>query len=79
MWKDSVVKFHQIKQENAIKKFVDRLNSKEFVNPQTRVDIFTTMKEEQQKLYNQRLSLVEQLNETHPKFLTKELVSNISD
>lgn len=33
IWKDSVVKFHQIKQENAIKKFVDRLNSKEFVNP----------------------------------------------
>jgi hypothetical protein len=33
IWKDSVVKFHQIKQENAIKKLVDRLNSKEFVNP----------------------------------------------
>jgi len=46
-WKESVVRFHRLKQDDAIKKFVDRLNSKEFVNPQTRVDIFTNMKEEQ--------------------------------
>ena len=37
------------------------------------------MKAEQHKLYNQRLSLVDQLNETHPKSLTKEFVSNVSD
>lgn len=79
IWKDAVVKFHQIKQENAIRKFVERLNSKEFVNPETRVQIFSNLKSEQQKLYEQRLSLVEQLNETHPKFLTKDLVGNIQD
>jgi len=45
-WKDSVVRFHKIKQDDAIKRFVDRLNSKEFVNPETRVDIFMQMKEE---------------------------------
>jgi len=45
-WKEAVVRFHKLKQEDAIKKFVDRLNSKEFVNPQTRVDIFTNMKNE---------------------------------
>ena len=37
------------------------------------------MKAEQHKLYNQRLSLIDQLNETHPKSLTKEFVSNVSD
>ena len=46
IWKESVVRFHKIKQDDAIKRFVDSLNSKEFVNPQTRVDIFKLMKEE---------------------------------
>ena len=78
-WKDSVVRFHILKQNNAIEKFVARLNSKEFVNPDSRVAIFRQMKEEQQKLFQQRVSLIEQLNETHPKFLTKELVNSISE
>jgi 5'-deoxynucleotidase YfbR-like HD superfamily hydrolase len=51
IWKESVVRFHKIKQNDAIKRFVDRLNSKEFVNPQTRVDIFNNMKAEQQQLF----------------------------
>lgn len=59
IWKEAVVQFHKLKQEDAIKKFVGRLNSKEFVNPQTRVDIFECMKAEQLKLYNQRISLIE--------------------
>ena len=46
-WKNSVVKFHQIKQEHAIKTFVEKLDSKLFVNPQSRVDIFGNMKQEQ--------------------------------
>ena len=58
-WKEAVVQFHKLKQEDAIKRFVDRLNSKEFVNPQTRVDIFNNMKSEQHKLYQQRISLIE--------------------
>lgn len=74
-----MVRFHQIKQDDAIKRFVDRLDSKEFVNPQTRVDIFTQMKSEQQKLFDQRVSLINQLSETHPKHLTKEFVNNIND
>jgi hypothetical protein len=73
------VRFHKIKQDDAIKRFVDRLNSKEFVNPQTRVDIFQGMKVEQQQLFDARVKLIETLNETHPKALTKELVSNIAD
>jgi hypothetical protein len=39
-WKQAVVRFHIIKQDDALKKFVDKMNSKQFVNPQTRVDIF---------------------------------------
>lgn len=31
-WKEAVVRFHQLKQDNAIKVFVDKLNSKNFVN-----------------------------------------------
>ena len=37
------------------------------------------MKVEQQQLFDSRVKLIETLNETHPKALTKELVSNISD
>jgi hypothetical protein len=39
-----VIKFHQIKQDDAIKRFVNRMNSKEFVNPESRVDIFRKIK-----------------------------------
>jgi hypothetical protein len=37
------------------------MNSKEFVNPQTRVNIFGEMKEEQTKLYDLRYDLLEEL------------------
>ena len=37
------------------------------------------MKIEQQKLYDQRVALIEQLHNTHPKNLTKELVNNIQE
>ena len=45
-WKAAVVQFHKIKQDDAIKRFQDRLNSKEFVNNDTRVVIFNKIKEE---------------------------------
>jgi hypothetical protein len=34
------VRFHKLKQEDAIIKFLDVMNSARFVNPQSRVDIF---------------------------------------
>lgn len=46
-WKAAVVKFHQLKQSHAIQTFIDKLNSKQFVNAQSRVDIFNMMKGEQ--------------------------------
>ena len=45
-WKDSVVKFHLIKQEDAISRFLDLMESKRYVNPHTRVDIFEHLKTE---------------------------------
>jgi hypothetical protein len=39
-WKESVVRFHHLKQDNAIKVFVELLNSKRFINPDSRVAIF---------------------------------------
>jgi hypothetical protein len=39
-WKEAVVRFHKLKQEDAIKKFLDEMNSLFFVNPPTRVEIF---------------------------------------
>lgn len=78
-WKASVVKFHQLKQDHAIKVFVEKMNSKRFVNPDTRVQIFRKMKEEQQRLFNLRFGLVKELSGTHPRDLTKEIVNAVAD
>ena len=51
MWKESVVRFHKLKQEDAIKKCLARMNSEEFVNPPTRVAIFDEMKLDNFKFY----------------------------
>ena len=45
-WKTAVVQFHKLKQSDAIKRFLDRMNSEEFVNPPSRVAIFEEMREE---------------------------------
>ena len=50
-WKEAVVRFHKLKQSDAIKKFLDRMNSEEFVNPPTRVAIYAEMREEQMTLF----------------------------
>lgn len=73
-WKASVVKFHQLKQDHAIKVFVDKMNSKRFVNPETRVDLFRQMKDEQQRLYDIRFAMIAKMSETHPKHLNKLFV-----
>lgn len=46
VWKEAVVQFHKLKQNDAIKRFLDRMNSEEFVNPPSRVAIFNEMKDE---------------------------------
>ena len=54
-WKEAVIQFHKLKQADAIKRFLDRMNSEEFVNPPSRVAIFEEMREEQMTLFNQRM------------------------
>ena len=44
VWKAAVVQFHIIKQDDFILKFVDKMNSKEFTNAATRVEIFRKIK-----------------------------------
>jgi hypothetical protein len=39
-WKEAIVRFHKLKQEDAIAKFLDEMNSPKFVNPKSRVEIF---------------------------------------
>ena len=39
-WKEAVVRFQKLKQEDAIVKFLNEMNSMKFVNPQSRVAIF---------------------------------------
>jgi len=45
-WKEGVVRFHIIKQNNAIEKFLALMNSDKFVNPETRRKLFSEIKEE---------------------------------
>lgn len=76
-WKESVVRFHKLKQEDAITKFLARMNSDEFVNPRTRTIIFQDIKDEQMKLYNQRSDLLQQLAVVRPTLLNKTFVEDI--
>jgi len=46
-YKDAGVRFHKLKQEDAISTFLDRMNSLEFVNPETRKVVFAEMRSEQ--------------------------------
>jgi len=69
-----VATFHKLKQTDAIKKFLDRMNSEEFVNPPTRVTIFDEMREEQMTLYKQRMSVVTALDCCPPTEFTKKFV-----
>ena len=58
VWKESTVRFHKLKQEDAILKFIERLESPEFVNPPSRVKILSEFKAEQKSIYDTRLSLL---------------------
>ena len=57
-WKDSVVRFHLIKQEDAIKRFLELMESRRFVNAESRVEIFSRLKSEQIRVFQQRMELL---------------------
>ena len=78
-WKDSVVRFHLIKQEDAIRRFLDLMESKRFVNAPARVEIFNELKSEQMKVFETRMELIRQLDQTPSVKLTKDLVTQVED
>lgn len=65
-WKEAIVRFHKLKQEDAIKKFLDEMNSLQFVNPPTRVAIFNEIKQEQSALFEQRMQIINELENCRP-------------
>ena len=74
-WKEAIVRFHKLKQEDAINKFLDEMNSMKFVNPRTRVEIFAEIQKEQKELFNARRKIIADLENTRPTQLTKEYVN----
>jgi hypothetical protein len=74
-WKKAIVRFHKLKQEDAIQKFLDEMNSSKFVNPPTRVEIFEEIQSEQQSLFQERMKIVTELDNTRPTQLTVAFVN----
>jgi hypothetical protein len=73
-WKDSVVRFHLIKQEDAIKRFLDLMESKRFVNPDSRVEIFARLKDEQLRVFKSRIDYLKQVDSQPSVKLSKDFV-----
>lgn len=73
-WKEAVVQFHKLKQTDAIRKFLDRMNSEEFVNPPSRVEIFSDMREEQMTLFKQRMDVIKFIDVCPPTEFTKKFI-----
>ena len=65
-----------MKQADAIKKFLDRMNSEEFVNPPSRVAIYEEMREEQMTLFNQRMAIIKSIEVCPPTEFTKKFIES---
>ena len=73
-WKEAVVQFHKLKQRDAIRQFIDRMNSEEFVNPPSRVAIYREMQDEQMTLFNQRMLVIKSIDVCPPTEFTKKFI-----
>ena len=78
-WKAAVVQFHLLKQEDAIQRFLGKMESKLFVNPDSRLSLFASLKQEQLQAFNLRMELIGQLDQQRPAFLTKDFVNGVDD
>ena len=78
-WKGRVAQFHLLKQNDAIERFNARMNSKEFVNPQSRVDLFSRMKDKQHAVFQLRLKKVNELAAMDASMLTKALATAVEE
>ena len=75
-YKEAGVRFHKLKQEDAIQTFLDKMNSLDFVNPVSRKAVFADMRAEQQNLFDQRSAIINELHMTRPTAMTVAFVSN---
>lgn len=76
-WEDRRIRFHVLKQENAIKTFQERIDSSEFVNPEARVRLFKRMKKNQTEVHKKRLAELKVLDNTDTNNLTVKKVEQI--
>ena len=73
------MRFHWIKQEDAIRRFLDLMESKRYVNAESRCAIIGQLKDTQIKVFKERMSLISQLDQTASAKLTKDFVSSIEE
>lgn len=78
-WESRRERFHILKQEDAIKTFQERVDSPEFVNPKSRIDIFKRIKKAQVEVYHERMEQLQKLNDTQPANLTAAKVEQVAN
>ena len=78
-WNGRRIRFHILKQEHAIKTFQERIDSPEFVNPETRIELFARLKETQVEVYHKRMDQLKVLDNTNTQDLTLDRVENIGN
>ena len=57
-WKEKEERFHTLKQNEAINNFKERIGTNYFVNPSSRIELFEKLKEDQNLVYEKRMSKV---------------------
>ena len=55
------------------------MNSKEFVNPSSRTELFQAFKELQAQIFYQRMFILEELERTETRCLSKELIIGLEE
>ena len=55
------------------------MNSLKFVNPRSRIDIFSEIQEEQRNLFDQRMSIINELANERPTQLTVAYVNTLEE
>jgi len=74
-WKEAVVRFHKLKHEDAITKFIDLMHSPKFVNSESRVQIFQELQDEQESLHEQRVKIINELDNCRPTQCTANFIN----
>jgi len=78
-WNERLRQFHILKQNFALESYIDRINSFEFMNPKTRVRLFTELREEQVRIYKSWHELLWRADNKDSFELTKQFVQELID